>query len=173
MFRVSLLLLAAAALSFGQSKVGIINVQSAILETAEIKKAQTDLEGRYKPRQQQMEKLQKDLADIQNQLQTGQGKLTPQAEQELQLNGQRKQRDLQRLSEDLQADVERDRNEILSRAGSRMHGVVGKLAEEKGLDIVIDVSNAIYFKPALDLTKEAVAAYDKTHPLAATAASAK
>ena len=41
------------------------------------------------------------------------------------------------------------------------------------LDVVIDVSNAVYFKPALDITKEAVAAYDKTYPSAATAAAAK
>lgn len=164
MFRISLLLLASLAAASAQTKVGIINVQSAILETGEIKKAQAELEGRYRPRQQKVEGLQKELADLQNKLQTMQGKLTPQAEQEMQVTGQRKQRELQRLVDDLQADVDRERNEILSKSGGRMQEVVKKLAEEKGLDVIVDSVNTLYFKPTLELTKDAVAAYDKTYP---------
>jgi outer membrane protein len=49
-----------------------------------------------------------------------------------------------------------------------MQEVVKKLAEEKGLDLVVDTSNTIYFKPAMDITNEAIAAYDKQYPLAKT-----
>ena len=41
----------------------------------------------------------------------------------------------------------------------------GNLAEERDVDVVIEVSNTLYFKPALDLTEAASAAYDKAHPL--------
>jgi outer membrane protein len=112
-----------------------------------------------------MQKIEKDLQTIQTQLQTMQGKLTQQAEQELTITGQRKQRELQRMGEDLQADVDRERNEILQRSGQRMTAIVKKLAEEKGLDVVVDSSNTIYFKAAHEITVEAVAAYDKAHPV--------
>jgi len=46
MLRISLLLLASLAAASAQTKVGIINVQNAILDTAEIKKSQPELEGR-------------------------------------------------------------------------------------------------------------------------------
>lgn len=164
MLRISFLLLASLVAASAQTKVGIINVQSAILDTAEIKKAQQELEARYKPRQQKVETLQRELADLQNKLQTMAGKLTPQAEQEMQVSGQKKQRELQRLTEDLQADVDRERNEILSKSGARMQDVVKKLAEEKGLDVIMDVASTLYFKPTLELTKDAVVAYDKTFP---------
>jgi outer membrane protein len=164
MLRTSALLLGLAVGAFAQAKVAIINSQAAVIETAEIKKAQTELEAKYKPRQAQIDALQKEIAQLQQQLQAGQGKLTPQAEQDIQLKGQRKQRDLQRLGEDLQGEVERERQEILGRSGQRMQDIVKKLAEERGLDIVIDVSNTIYYKPALELTKEATAAYDKAYP---------
>jgi outer membrane protein len=164
MLRFGLLMLAAVSFASAQLKVGIINSQLSVIETAEIKKAQAEMEAKFKPRQAQMEKLQKELQDLQSQLQAGQGKLTPQAEQDLQITGQRKQRDLQRLQEDLQGEVERERNDILSRSGARMQDIVRKLAEERGLDVVIDVSNTVYFKPALDITKEATAAYDKAYP---------
>jgi outer membrane protein len=147
-----------------QAKIAVISLQRAVLDTAEIKKAQAELEAKFKPRQEQMEKLSKELQGIQNQLQSLQGKLTPQAEQELTVQGQRKQRELQRMSEDLQADVDRERNEILSRSGQRMQAVVKQLAEEKGYDVVVDVNDTVFYKPVLEITKDAVAAYDKAHP---------
>lgn len=151
--------------AFGQAKVAIINSQKALLDTAEIKKAQADLEAKYKPRTDALKKLDTELQDIQARLSAGAGKLTPQVEADLQSQGQRKQRDLQRMQEDLQTDVERDRQEILTRASQRMQEVIKKLAEEKGYDVVIDTSNAIYFKPALEVSADATVAYDKANPV--------
>ena len=164
MIRSALLLLISTFVLSAQIKVAIINSQLAVTETADIKKAQAEMEARFKPRSAEVDKLQKEIASLQSQLQAGQGKLTPQAEQNIQLQGQRRQRELQRLTEDLQGDVDRDRQEVLQRVGGRMQEVVRKLAEERGLDVVIDVSNTIYYKPALDITKEATAAYDKAYP---------
>ncbi|MGH9721337.1 MAG: OmpH family outer membrane protein, partial [Bryobacteraceae bacterium] len=106
----------------------------------------------------------KDLQGIQEQLQKLGDKLTPQAQQDMTAQGQRKQREMQRLEEDLRADVERERTEILSKSTGRMQEIVKKLAEEKGVDVVIDVSTTVYFKPALEVTTEAIAAYDKANP---------
>jgi outer membrane protein len=163
----ALMIVCAGVISMGaaaaQAKVAIINVQKAIIDTAEIKKAQADLEAKYKPRTTELEKLQKELQDIQAQLQSG--KLNQQAEQELQARGQRRQREYQRVGEDLQGDVDRERNEILQKAGQRMTEVVKKIAEERGLDVVIDVTNTVYFKPALDITAESQKAFDAAYPV--------
>ena len=158
-------LLAAASAGSAQTKIAIINLQRAVLESAEIKKASAELEAKYRPRQQAIEKLQKDMQALQQNLQSNAGKLTPQAEADITAQGQRKQRELTRLTEDLQADVERERNDILGRSSQRMQEVVKKLAEEKGFDIVTDVSNTVYFKPALEITTESIAAYDKAYPV--------
>jgi outer membrane protein len=139
-------------------------MQKAVIETAEIKKAQGEMETKYRPRQAQMEKLQGEIRQLQQQLQSMAGKLTPSAEQDLNIQAQRKQKELQRVGEDLQADVDRERNEILGKTSQRMQGVVKKLAEEKGLDVVMDVNSTIYFKPVLELTAESIAAYDKAYP---------
>ena len=159
-------LVASASLSMAQSKVGIINLQKAVLDTAEIKKAQLELEAKFKPKTDAIDRLQKELADIQNKLQTMAGKLTPQAEQEMQITGTSKQRELTRLNEDVQGDVDRERNEILGRAATRMQDVVKKMAEASGLDMVVDVSNTVYYKTALEITKDSTTAYDKAYPVA-------
>jgi outer membrane protein len=145
-----------------QVKIAVINTQKALLETEDIKKAQLDLEAKFKPRQDQMVKVQKELEDIQAQLQSG--KLNELGTQEITAEGQRKQRDLQRLQQDLQDDVQNARTEILQRAGTRMQEVVKKLADEKGLDIVVDSANTVFYKTTFEITTEATAAYNKAYP---------
>jgi outer membrane protein len=151
--------------AFGQAKVAILNTQKALLDTAEIKKAQADLETKFKPRTEALRKIDLELQDIQSRLSAGAGKLAPQVEADLTTQGQRKQRDAQRMQEDLQAEVERDRQEILSKAAQRMQEVVKKLAEEKGFDVVIDTTNTVFFKPTLEMTTDATTAYDKAYPV--------
>ena len=145
-----------------QTKVGVISAQRAVLQTAEIKKAQAALEAKFRPRQEQGQRLQGEIQALQQQLQNK--NLTQAGELEVTAQGKRKQTELTRLNEDLQAEVDRERNEILGKTGQRMQDIVKKLAEEKGLDVVIDMTNTVFFKPALDLTNDAVAAYDKAYP---------
>lgn len=146
-----------------QAKVAIINVQRAVVETAEIKKAQAELEAKYKPRTAELEKIQKELQDIQARLQSG--KVAPAEEANLQTRGQRRQREYQRMGEDLQGEVDRERQEILGKAGQRMNDIVKKIAEDRGFDVVVDISNTVYFKPALEITADVIKAYDAAYPV--------
>lgn len=159
----ALLAVASLGIAAAQTKVGVINSQQAVFGTSEFKKWRADEETKFKPRQDQLLKLQKDLQDIQTQLQGG--KLSPQGEQELTAQAQRKQREGQRLQQDYQDDLDREQNEELQKVGTRMRELVGKLADSKGLDAVVDAANMVFFKPALDITADAVAAYDKAYPL--------
>jgi outer membrane protein len=170
------LLVCAALLTFAhvaaaQSKVGVINLQKAVLESAEIKAASAAMEARFKPRVARIDQINKEIAAISENLQKNAGKLTPQAEASLNADGQRKQREAQRLQEDLQADVERERNDILGKASTKMQAIVKQVAEAKGLDLVVDVPYTVYFKAALDITPDAIAAYDKAYPAAAPPAA--
>ena len=145
-----------------QLKIGVINVQKALGDTDELKKAQADLAKKYQPRTDEMEKIQKDLEAIDAQLNSG--KLNPQATAELQAQGTRKQRDQQRLQDDMQADVEKDRQDILAKMSQKMQDIINKLAEDKGLDIIVEASQTLFAKPALDLTADATTAYNKANP---------
>lgn len=151
-----------ATVASAQLKVAVVNVQKAMLDSDELKKISADMEAKYKPKQDELTKLQNDLASIQQQLQSN--KLTPQAQQDLTLQGQRKQRDAQRLSDDLQQELDAERQDILGKAAKKMQDVIKKLAEAGGYDLIVDVSQALYFKPAMDITDQALAAYNKAYP---------
>jgi outer membrane protein len=151
------------------ARVAIVNAQKAVADTQEIKKDQADLEAKYRPRQQEIETLQHDLQSLQQQLSAP--NITPDREAQLRQSAAEKQKLLQRKGEDLQSDVNNDRQDILGRAGRQMADVVKKIAEARGIDVVIDVTNTIYYKPALDITAEATAAYDKAYPVTGAAAT--
>jgi outer membrane protein len=148
-----------------QTKLAVINLQKAVFESAEIKKADAEMQAKFKPRQDAIDRLQKEIAALAQQLQSSGGKLSAQTEADLTAQGQRKQRDLQRMQDDLQADAQAYRNDVLSKSSQKMTDVVKKLAEDKGLDLVVDTSTTLYFKPAMDLTPDAIAAYDKAYPV--------
>ncbi len=169
-FRSALLLAAVTALSvssaaaqtIGPAKVAIINAQKAVADTQQIRKAQAGLEAKYRPRQQAIQTLQGQMQSIQQQLSTP--NLAPEKEAQLRAEGVRDQKELQRLGEDLQSDVNNERQDVLGRSGRQMTDIVKKIAEDRGFDVVIDITNTLYYKPTLDITAEATAAYDKVYP---------
>ena len=147
-----------------QTKVAVINFQNAVLSTAEIQKVLKDIQLKYKPRQDALQKGQQELSDIQTQLQASQGKLSQAGEADLQARGQRKQTQLQRLNDDLTADFEADRDDAVRKASTRMQELLKKVAEEKGLDLIVDSAAAPFVKSGIEITDQVVAAYDKAYP---------
>ena len=128
-----------SSIALAQTKIAIVNLNSAIAQTAQIKVENARLEAKYRPQQQKIEALGKELQALQTKLQQGQNTLSAQAYQELVQDGQRKQTQLQRMQEDLQTDFNRDRQEVLDRIGRQMLDVIHKIAQEKDLDMVVDV----------------------------------
>ncbi len=156
-----------APLSHAQPKIAVISLQKAVFDTADINKASAEMEARYKPRADKLRQMQEELASVSQRLQQGAGQMTPQAESELRSQGQRLQKEAQRMQDDLQADVQADRQDILSKASQRMTDIVKKLATERGIDVVVEQQAIVFFKPTLDITADATAAYDKAYPVAA------
>lgn len=150
-------LASSAALAQEASKVGVIDFQSALMGTAEMQAKSKELEAKFKSRQEELTQLSQELQDLQQKLQSASGNEA----MNLQNQAQRKQRDAQRKQEDLQSDFEYDRNEILQSGARAMRDVISKLAEEKGLDIVVDIANTLFVKPSLNLTAAATEAYNQ------------
>jgi len=159
------LVFVAAPVSLAQMKVGVVNSQRALLETAELKKTMAEFEKKYKPKQDALAKVDQELQDIQTQLQSSQGKLSAAGEADLTARGRRKQNERDRMTDDLQADVDRERTDILQKAGARLNEIIKKLADEKGLDLVVDSTNTVFYKATIEITDDAIKAYDKAYPV--------
>jgi outer membrane protein len=157
--------LALAAPMLAQTKIGVVDFQRAVVDTAEFKRAFADLELKYKPKQDQLAKAQQELGDIETQLRASSGQLSQAGTAELQARGQRKQLQVDRLTQDLQEDFEGERDAALRVVSTRMNDVLKKVASEKTLDIIADTTALHFFGPTLDVTDAAIAAYNAAHPV--------
>lgn len=160
MFAATFVLCALPGPAAAQTKVAVISFQNALLETADMKKQSAELEAKYKDRQDELTALSAELQEIQAKLANATGVEA----QRLQLEGQRKQRTAQRLTEDLQSDVEFDRQNILNGASIRMRDVIQDLRTERELDLIVDGGSVLSVSALIDLTADATRAYDEKHP---------
>ena len=139
------------------TRVAVVNFQEALLSTDEMQAQSKELETKYTPRREELARLAQELQDLQENIQSATGSEAL----AMQSDFQRKQRNARRMQEDFQADADFDRNEILGAGARTMREVIAELAAARDLDIIVDVSNTLFFKPALDLSSEATAAYNR------------
>jgi outer membrane protein len=147
-------------------KIGLVNIQGAILSTAEGKKAMAELQKKYQPRQQEVQKYQQDIQAISDQLQKQAATLSDDEQRRLNRDLEEKQKILKRTTEDAQADFANDRDEIFRRIGQKMVKVIDDYAGKNGFSLVIGSDQVpIYFAvKEVELTDEIVRLYDAANP---------
>jgi outer membrane protein len=158
-----------------QNKIGVININAAIASTAEGKKAIADLQTKYQPRQQELERLQKEIQADQDQLSKPAPALSDEEQRRLSRDLEDKQKLLKRSTDDAQSDFNADRDEAIRRIGQKMVRIIGDYAPQNGFILVIDSAQIpIYYAVKdIDLTAEIVKRYDAANPVADAGAAPK
>lgn len=158
-----------------QSKVGVINIQAAIANTGEGKKVIADLQKKYLPRQQELQRLQQEIQAIQDQLTKQSATLSEEEQTRLNRDAEDKQKLLKRSAEDAQNDFNHDRDEAINHIGQKMLRVIADYSQQNGFALVLDSAQIpIYYASTdLDLTQEIVKRYDVANPVADAGAPAK
>ena len=148
------------------SKIGLVNIQEAILSTAEGKKSMADLQKKYQPRQQEVQKDQQDIQAISDQLQKQAATLSDEEQRRLNRDLEEKQKVLKRATEDAQADFATDRDEMFRRIGQKLVKQIDDYARQNGFSLVIgsDQVPIYYAAKEMDLTDSIVRLYDAANP---------
>jgi outer membrane protein len=148
----------------GGTKVGIINVQQAILLTNEGKRDLEALEKKFEPKRTELQGLSKEVEDLKKQLSTQGEKLNDEARSKLAKDIDSKQKTLQRSLEDAQQDFQQQQGEIVNRIGGKLMDVIDKFAKTNNFSALFDVSNpqspVIWAQANTDVTKEIADAYN-------------
>ena len=174
------LVLAAAALANAQTavptKVAIINIQQAIIQTKDGQKAQQDLGAKFGPKRAELEKKQSEVAGLQDQLKKGSATMNEEAQAKIRRDIDTRTTALKRDSEDFDSDVQEEEGKLMQELGGKVMKVLEKFASDNGFAVVLDVSNpqtsVLWRATAVDITTEIVALYDKTNPVSAAPAPA-
>jgi len=160
--------MAACAYAQAPAKVAIINVQNAILQTKDGQKAAGELQTRFKPKKDELDKKQAEIAGLQDQLRKGSATMSEDAKNKLVRDIDTNNKSLQRETEDAQADLDQEQGKIMQDLGNKVMAVIEKYSTANGVALVLDVSNpqtpVLWASQTIDITNEIVKLYDQANP---------
>ena len=156
------------------TKIGVVNIQQAIGESAEGKKEIDALQQKFNPKQAELKGLNDELENLKKQYQAQADKLNDDEKASKAKTIDSKQKALQRNYEDAQAEFQQSEQEVINRIGAKMLTVLEKYANANGYAVVLDVSNpqtspVLWATQGTVITKELVDAYDAANPAGAPA----
>src|SRR5689334_4115053 len=153
------------------TKVGIINIQGAIVSTNEGQRDFDALQKKFEPKQVELKNANDEVENLKKQLTTAEGKLSDDERNKRVQSIEAKQKTLQRNFEDAQNEFQQQQNEIAQRIGTKLMDVLSKYATSNNLAMVIDVSTqqspVLWANPAVDITKPVIDAYNAQSGVAA------
>lgn len=166
-----LVLSALAQQGLAQMKVGVIDMQGALLSTAEGKKAAEELKAKFGPREAEFNKRSQDLAAKQDQLRKGANTMSDDAKAAADRDITALTKTLQRDADDAKNDFQEEQNRLLGGILNKMQAVLTKYATDNQLTLIVDISqqpnNLIYADQSANISAAVIALYDKAAPAAA------
>ena len=179
-FSLSAGLLATALMAFGQGaapqKVGIINIQAAIIGTKEGQAAAKQLESKSEPKKRELEKLQAEINGMREKLNKLSSVGSDEQKQSLMRDIDSRTKSFNRQVEDAQAELDQEQGRVLNELGGKMLAVLDKYAKDNGYALILDVSQqntpVLFAANGIDVTQDVVALYDKNAPAGAAAPAA-
>jgi outer membrane protein len=167
------ILLAAAALclalpaarALAQAKIGVVQIERIVRDSAPALRAQKKLEAEFSKREADLAKVADQLKRLQDDLEkngvTMQESQRRAKEQEFNdLN-----RDFQRKQREYREDVNQRRNEELSQVIESANRIIRQIAESEKFDIIFQ--EAAYANPRIDITDKVIKALEGKPPAAA------
>lgn len=155
-----------------QTKFGVVNLQAAILATAEGKEATKQLEVQFAPRYNEIQGMEKRIENDQVRLRTGQTTLSDDEQTRIQRESAQLQRKYQRAGQELQEDANDAQQEVINRIGRKVVLVLTQYSKENGFAMILDNSSQqtpiLYAAVQIDVTQDIIRLYDQTYPLKIT-----
>ena len=167
----------AAPAAPGPQKIAVIDMTSALVTTKDGQKAVADLQAKFRPKEQEIQKRGQELQAKQEQYRKAANTLSDEAKANYERDIELMNRNLQRDTADAKQEMDEDQQKILQDLGPKIMQVVNKYAVDNQISIVFDVggepNNIRFASSAVDITRDIIALYDKAAPVTPTAPPAK
>jgi len=168
------LVLSAPAQSPG--KIGVINIQGAIISTKDGQKAAGEIQSRFTPKKAELDKRQGEIGQLQDQLNRGRNTLSEEAQQKLVREIDQKTKSLNSDTEDARSELDQEQQKLMGALFSRIQVVLDKYAKDNGYTLILDISSpqtpVMFASNSIDVTREIIELYDKNAPSATSATPA-
>ena len=161
-------ILAAAALAMAathveaadQLKIGVVNLERVLREAVPAVKAQKKLEKEFAAREQELQKVTKQIKDLQVTLEKESVTMSETERRTKEQDLARLNRDFQRMQREYREDANLRRNEELASVFERANKVVQDIATTEKFDLILQ--DAVYISPRIDITDKVIKALADT-----------
>lgn len=155
-------------LSNAPAKIATIQWDAALLSTKDGKAAQSELEKKLGPKQQELQKRDEDIRGLQDQLTRGGTTMSDTKKADLQRQIETGTRSLQRDQQDFMDEAQAEERKVYVDLSEKMQPIVKKFATENGYTLLLNISdqnsNVLWAADGTDITTAVIDAYDKTAP---------
>jgi outer membrane protein len=156
------------------TKIAVIDIQVAIMNTKEGSAQAGVLQAKYQPKKDEFDKRQRDIQALQDQVKKGAATMSEDAKAKIEREMDSKTKSLQRDTQEVSDDYEQDMGKVFQELGNKMLQIIEQYAYQNGFAAVLDVSNrqtspVLWAAPSSNITADIIKLYDQAHPAAAGA----
>jgi outer membrane protein len=152
----ALLATGAATAQAAEYKIGFVNTERLFREAAPAKKAQEKLEREFAARDAEIQKMGKQVRDLQERLEKDGATMSETERRNKERDLANLSRDLQRAQRELREDVNLRRNEEYASVQERADKVIRQIAETEKFDLILQ--EVVFASQRIDITDRVIKA---------------
>lgn len=149
-----------AADARADGKIGVVDVQHAVMQTEDGIRAQATLKKLFDRRQQELDGKQNELQRAREDIERQSRVLSREALQKRMEDWQRRMVELQTVFVDYNKELQKKQTELTAPIIKKMIGVIARIAKKNGFELIIDKQAAPYARSDLDLTEQVIQMYN-------------
>jgi outer membrane protein len=154
----AIIMLAAAGVAYGADyKIGFVNTERLFREAAPAKRAQQKLEKEFAARDADLQKLSKQVRDLQALLDKDGATMGEAERRNKERDLANQSRDLQRMQREIREDVNLRRNEELTGLQERANKVIQQIANDEKFDLILQ-DPVVFASQRIDITEKVIKA---------------
>ena len=145
-----------AAPALAEGKIGFVNTERIMRESAPAQRAQKKIEGEFTKRDQELTRVAEQLKRMQEDIEKNTVTMTEAQRRVKERELGDLDRDFQRKRREFQEDLNQRRNEELAQVLEQANRAIRAIAEQEKYDIIFQ--DAVYANPRIDLTEKVIKA---------------
>lgn len=141
-----------------QGKIGFVNTERILRDSAPAQRAQKKIESEFKKRDQELGRMAEQLKSIQNEMERSAVTMSESQRRTKEREFGDLNREFQRTQREFREDLNQRRNEELARVVEQANRVIRQIAAQEEFDIVLQ--DAVYANPRIDITDKVIKALE-------------
>jgi outer membrane protein len=148
--------------ALAQGKIGVVQIERIVRDSAPALRAQKKLEAEFSKREAELNKMADQLKRMQDELEKDGVTMSESQRRSKERDFNELTRDFQKRQRDYREDVNQRRNEELTQVVDQANRIIRQIAEQEKYDIIFQ--EAAYANPRIDITDKVIKAMDGKPP---------